>query len=300
MWMRSACGRPALSFTLPAVSLLAPTPASPSPAARLERVSVTYEDTSTPALVDLSLAIRPGEIHALVGESGSGKSTAGLAAIGLLPGEAVGVEGQIILGDQALPADSPDKFAPLRGREVGMIFQEPGTALHPAMRIGSQVAEAIHGGALGRGERRKRVAELLRSVQLAPAAGLLRAFPHHLSGGMQQRVLIAMAMANQPLLLVADEPTTALDPTTQREILDLLRSLARTRGTGVLLITHDLGIVHHYADELTVLRDGRTLEQGRTAEVLRAPAHPYTRELLAALPRPAFAAATVEEGGGLA
>lgn len=273
-----------------------PSSDAPSPAARLEGLGVTYEDTPTPALDGLSLAVRPGEIHALVGESGSGKSTAGLAAIGLLPGEAVRVEGRVILGDEVLPADAPERFAPLRGRKVAMVFQEPGTALHPAMRIGSQIAEAIHGGARGRAARRDRVAGLLRSVQLEPTPRLLRSFPHHLSGGMQQRVLIAMAMANQPLLLVADEPTTALDPTTQRDILDLIRDLARRERTGVLLVTHDLGIVHHYADELTVLRGGRTLEQGRTGDVLRAPAHPYTRELLAALPRPDFTAAPVAGG----
>lgn len=251
------------------------------PLLRFQSVSVSYTKRGQEpeaALTDFSTEIFPGEVLALVGESGSGKSTAGFAAAGLLP-ENARPTGIIQLGKIRLPTVDSSAFHRVRGRKIGFVFQEPGTALHPAMRIQSQIAEALHPSP-SQSERKGRVCELLQSVRLDPTRALLKAFPHHLSGGMQQRVVLAMALANQPDVVVADEPTTALDPTIRKGILELLRSHATDQRKAVLLITHDLGIVSHFADRVAVLRAGRLVETGPRNQILRDPRHEYTQSLL--------------------
>ncbi len=250
---------------------------------RFECVSVRYPHTppdAAPALRDFSAELLRGQVLALVGESGSGKSTAGFAAGGLLPSD-TSVEGTVFLDGTRIPVADPAAFKPFRGRRIGFVFQEPSSALHPSMRILSQVAEAFS-PPLSKQQRNGRVSALLRSVRLDPDRRLLRAYPHHLSGGMQQRVVLAMALANEPDVLIADEPTTALDPTLRRGILDLLRSQATNAGRAVLLITHDFGVVAHYADRVAVLLQGRLVETGDCREILERPVHPYTRSLIAA------------------
>ncbi|MFP4351504.1 MAG: ABC transporter ATP-binding protein [Puniceicoccaceae bacterium] len=249
---------------------------------RFENVSVRFTGAGNEvrALSSFTAAVRAGEVFALVGESGSGKSTAGFAGGGLLPADRTVVSGRISLAGEWLEAGDPRAFEPHRGRRIGFVFQEPGSALHPAMTIRAQVAEAIH-RPLGRRDRREAVRRLLRSVRLEPDRRILGAYPHHLSGGMQQRVVLAMAMANDPPALIADEPTTALDPTIRRGILDLLRAHALERRAGVLLISHDLGIVHKFSDRMAVLHQGRIVEAGSTGEILRKPRHEHTRALLA-------------------
>ena len=243
-------------------------------------VTYTGDRGEVTALDSFGLALRAGEVFALVGESGSGKSTAGFAIGGLLPPENTRVEGRISLGDFSCEAGDYRALRQLCGRRVGFVFQEPSTALHPAIRIQTQIGEAIH-ERISRGQRTDRVAALLRSVQLEPDKRLLRAYPHHLSGGMQQRVVLAMALANQPEVLVADEPTTALDPTIRREILELIQKLAHEANSGVLLITHDFGIVSHFSQRVAVLHRGQTVESGKTADLLANPREPYTQTLIA-------------------
>tara|TARA_R100000027_G_scaffold67429_1_gene66083 strand:- start:8049 stop:8867 length:819 start_codon:yes stop_codon:yes gene_type:complete len=252
------------------------------PALAFRDLSVTYcgNSSETLALDSFSAEIFPGKIFALVGESGSGKSSAGFAAGGLLPASNTRITGEISIENSPISASDASALQKKCGRQIGFVFQEPSTALHPAIRIQTQVAESIH-SSLSHSQKRDRVAELLRSVQLTPDARLLKAYPHHLSGGMQQRVVIAMAMANQPSVLIADEPTTALDPTIRKEILELIRSLAVQHRSGVLLITHDFGIVSHFADEVAVLLRGKVVESGSTQEILSSPSHPYTQTLIA-------------------
>jgi len=248
----------------------------------IEKLTVTFSGDrgDTVALDSFTLTLQAGEVLALVGESGSGKSTAGFALGGLLPAENARIEGRFSFGDFSCEASDFHSLQKICGRRIGFVFQEPSTALHPAMRIQTQVAEAIH-LRQSRPQRKERVIQLLKSVQLEPDLRLLRAFPHHLSGGMQQRVVLAMALANDPEILVADEPTTALDPTIRREVLTLIRDLALRAGSAVLLITHDFGVVSHFADRVAVLHRGRIVERGPTSQVIAQPADPYTQTLVA-------------------
>ncbi len=231
------------------------------------------------AVRNLSLRVAAGECVCLVGESGSGKSVTGMAALGLLPAALRQVAGSISFN--GAPLDPT-----LRGREIGMIFQEPTASLDPIMRVGDQIEEVllVH-GLRGRAARRARALELLRAVQLPEPERIHRAYPHQVSGGQAQRIVIAMALSFDPKLLIADEPTTALDVTTQAEILRLVRGLQRERGAGLLFITHDLGVVADIADHVIVMQHGVAVEEGPAARVLSNPSHPYTRKLLAALPR---------------
>lgn len=256
--------------------------ATTEPALKIEGLSVTYtgDRGETVALKNFSVKIQPGEVFALVGESGSGKSTAGFAAGGLLPPQNTRIEGRISLAGTTHSAADIADLQKLCGRRIGFVFQEPSSALHPSIRIKGQIAEAIHSN-FGRRERRERVCEILRSVQLDPDRRLLDAYPHHLSGGMQQRVVLAMAIANHPALLIADEPTTALDPTIRKEVLQLIRDLATRNNSAVLLITHDFGIVSHFADRVAVLLRGEVVESGPTREILTSPQNSYTRSLIA-------------------
>ncbi len=232
-------------------------------------------------LQDVDLHLPPGSITALVGESGSGKSLTALAIMGLLP-RAMRPEGQVFLDDTDLIALPERALCRIRGKRIGMIFQEPMTALNPLMSIGDQVAEVLrlHQG-LDRDTALTRARERLDRVGLAAPRFPLGLFPHELSGGQRQRVAIAMAIALRPDLLIADEPTTALDVTTQARVLDLLRDLVRDEGMALLLITHDLAVVHGLADRVAVMQRGRIVEQAPTAQIFAAPAHSYTRTLIA-------------------
>ncbi len=241
----------------------------------------------------VSLELLPGRTTALVGESGSGKSMTALAAIGLLPAGARITRGEVLLTPRdgaAAPLDlaRADEATRrrVRGREVAMVFQEPMTALNPVLTIGEQVGESVRRGGSGVGARDvpARVVAALREVGIHDAPQRLGQYPHEFSGGMRQRVLIAMALAAGPRVLLADEPTTALDAHVRARVLDLIDTAKRERGLGVLLITHDLLMARRYAADVCVMYAGRILERGEVATVLRAPAHPYTRALLRCVP----------------
>ncbi|MFD4526205.1 dipeptide ABC transporter ATP-binding protein [Streptomyces sp. NPDC058470] len=254
---------------------------------RIENLGVTFstETGAVPAVRDVSLHVRPGETLALVGESGSGKSTVALAAMGLLPGSARATGRALVDGTDVIAAAEADLIG-LRGRTASMVFQEPATALDPLTRIGAQIAEVVrnHRHVTSKDAAREAV-ELLRRVGIPDPETRASAFPFQLSGGQRQRVVIAMAIANAPSLLIADEPTTALDVTVQAEILDLLRALAADSGTGVLLVTHNMGVVADFADRVAVMLQGEVVETGPVQEVLLRPTHEYTQRLLKAVPR---------------
>ncbi len=234
---------------------------------------------------DLSLTIAPGETLGLVGESGSGKSATSLALLRLLPPSAR-VTGALSLAGQRLDILPEANIRRLRSSALAMIFQEPMTALNPVMRIGDQIAEAllVHAPKLSRIEVRRRVLAAMQEVGLPDPEARLRDYPHQFSGGQRQRILIAMALIHRPQLLIADEPTTALDVTVQAQILTLLRDLRRSHGLAMLFISHDLAVVSQIADRVAVLQHGRLIEQAAAAELFRAPQHPYTRQLLASAP----------------
>ena len=244
----------------------------------------------TRAIVDhLSISISEGESLALVGESGSGKSMTALALMGLLPEPSVTVGGGSIRfrGSDLLAMPRRERRR-ITGRDIAMIFQEPMTSLNPVMRIGDQIAEVIRAHeAAGRRAAMARAVELLAAVRMPEPAARLRAWPHQLSGGQRQRVMIAIALACRPKLLIADEPTTALDVTVQAQILSLLRELQHAMGMAMLFITHDLGVVANVADRVAVMYCGRIVESGSVRGIFRRPSHPYTRGLLACIPNTA-------------
>ena len=237
------------------------------------------------AVDGISLTVDRNEIVCLVGESGSGKSMTAHAILGLLPSKVEALQGEIRLGGRNLIGLAPRDMRALRGSSIAMIFQEPLTALNPLAKVGHQVAEAIsiHGRIADR-DVSARVTELFDQVGLPDPASIGAAYPFQLSGGQRQRVMIAMALANDPQLLIADEPTTALDVTTQRQILDLILSLQKKRDMGVLFITQDIGVVADIADRVVVLRHGKVVEEGAAAAVLDRPQTDYTRDLLDAVP----------------
>ncbi|MDT0482479.1 MULTISPECIES: ABC transporter ATP-binding protein [Streptomyces] len=256
----------------------------------IEDLGVTFstETGDVPAVRGVSLHVRPGETLALVGESGSGKSTVALAAMGLLPGNAR-ASGRVAVDGTEIVGASEASLARLRGRTASMVFQEPATALDPLTRVGAQIAEVVRNHRdVSRSEAAREAVELLRRVGIPEPERRASAFPFQLSGGQRQRVVIAMAIANSPSLLIADEPTTALDVTVQAEILDLLRRLAADSGTGVLLVTHNMGVVADFADRVAVMLRGEVVETGPVEQVLLRPEHAYTRGLLAAVPRLRF------------
>ena len=239
------------------------------------------------AVDGVSLTVARGETVCIAGESGCGKSVTALSVMGLLPDSAQIESGAIRFNGVDLLGLPPRERRGLRGRALAMIFQEPMTALNPVQSVGRQIAEvfAIHGTA-GRAEARAKVLALLRQVKIPDPERRYDEYPHQLSGGMKQRVMIAMALANRPELLIADEPTTALDVTIQAQVLHLLSELQRELGTGIVFVTHDLAVVAEIADRVVVMYGGRVVEQGSVFDVLERPAHPYTRGLLAARPRP--------------
>ncbi len=258
----------------------------------LELRNLTVEFPGSPrpltAVHDLSFGIARGEVLGLVGESGSGKSVTSLAIMRLLPPQA-SVRGEILFGGdgeaQNLLTLEPEPMRILRGSRISMIFQEPMTALNPVMRVGEQIAEAVRAHAIvSKKDSLDRAVEALKEVAIDDPARRSRDYPHQLSGGMRQRVMIAMAIVNRPELLIADEPTTALDVTIQAQILDLLTEIRLKFGLTMLFISHDLAVVSQVADRVAVMYAGNLVELGPRTEIFRAPAHPYTRGLLKAVP----------------
>ncbi|MHA3980537.1 dipeptide ABC transporter ATP-binding protein [Halovulum sp. GXIMD14794] len=237
------------------------------------------------AIEDVSLSIGRGEIHGLVGESGAGKSTIGAAIIGLLQSPGYVADGTLTLGETDLRALSPSQAHQIRGKRISMIFQDPQTSLNPLMTIEDQLVETMQAHEdVSRAEAKARAIALLEEIGIRDAETRVKAYPHQFSGGMRQRVVIALALCTNPELIIADEPTTALDVAVQNQVLDLIRRLADTRGIGFLLITHDIGVIARISDRVTVLRNGKVMEAGATPDVLGRPQHPYTRALLDAVP----------------
>jgi peptide/nickel transport system ATP-binding protein len=238
-----------------------------------------------PIVDDVGLRIEQGRVLALVGESGSGKSITALSILRLVPKPGRVDGGRIRLGETSLLELSVPAMRDVRGGQISMIFQEPMTSLNPVMRVGDQVVEAIllH-ERIGKAAARARTRDLFAQVGVPDAEQRLDAYPHQLSGGLKQRVMIAMALSTRPRLLIADEPTTALDVTIQAQILRLLRDLQREFRTSILLITHDLAIVNELADRIAVMYAGKIVEEGSREEILTTPRHPYTQGLLASMP----------------
>ncbi|WP_043662955.1 ABC transporter ATP-binding protein [Streptomyces xylophagus] len=238
-----------------------------------------------PAVRGVGLTLERGEVLGLVGESGSGKSATALAVLGLLPGNAV-VRGSVRLDGQELVGASDKQLTRIRGSRVSMVFQDPLSAFTPVYRIGDQVAEAVRAHQdVSREQALERAVELLDLVGIPEPALRARAFPHEFSGGMRQRAMIAMAMANDPDVILADEPTTALDVTIQAQVLDVLRTAQRETGAAMLLVSHDLGVIAGAADRVAVMHEGRVVESGTAVDVFTRPQEPYTKQLLAAVPR---------------
>jgi len=259
-----------------------------TPVLDVQDLSVTFstEGRTTCAVDELSYQLSEGEILGMVGESGCGKSVSAMALVGLLPTSAQ-IAGVAQFGpDDLLNADSA-RLAELRGRDIAVVFQDSMGSLNPVLTVGRQIGEVVrrHQGA-SRGEARERARELLELVEIPAADRRLREYPHQLSGGMRQRVAIAMALACRPRLLIADEPTTALDVTVQAGIMDLLRGLRDQLSMSILLITHDLGVVADSADRVVVMYAGRNVETAGVREIFHAPQHPYTAGLLGAAPFP--------------
>jgi oligopeptide/dipeptide ABC transporter ATP-binding protein len=245
-----------------------------------------FTDVGEVRAVDgVSFSVEPGKLMGLVGESGSGKTASVLSIMRLLPESARIIGGEVIFEDQDLLKLSEPEMRHVRGARIAMIFQEPMTSLNPVFTIGSQIGEAVRlHQHTNRAETRNRTIEALRMVGIADPERRIDDYPHQLSGGMRQRVMIAMALSCNPRLLIADEPTTALDVTIQAQILDLIRELQVRLGLAVILVTHDLGIVAEYADDVTILYAARVMEQAPTAELFRNPLNPYTRGLLESIP----------------
>ncbi len=239
-----------------------------------------------PAVSGLNLEIRPGEMTALVGESGCGKTVTALTIMGLLPGTARVAGGRVMFRDRDLLGMKENSWDQLRGKEISMIFQEPMTALNPLMRVGDQIAETarLHGAT--KKEARAGALEMMEQAGLPDAERLYREYPHMLSGGQRQRVMIAAALMGRPSLLIADEPTTALDVTIQAQIMELLRDMNRKLGTAVLLISHDLSVVRRVCARVNVMYAGRVVESGPTEQVLSGAWHPYTEGLIESVPSP--------------
>jgi oligopeptide/dipeptide ABC transporter ATP-binding protein len=270
-----------------------------APLLGIERLAVSFpaEGGRVPVVDRVELEIAPGETLALVGESGCGKSVTALAMMRLVPrpgriepGSRIVFDGRDLL---VLPVT---EMRSLRGGKIGMIFQEPMTSLNPVTTVGAQVEEAIRlHTKLSAAEARRRTIDLFQTVGIPDPGLRVDAFPHQLSGGLKQRVMIAMAMAMRPRLLICDEPTTALDATIRAQILELIRNLAATTGTAVLIITHDFGVVNVVADRVAVMYAGQIVEEGTREELLGRPKHPYTQGLLRSIPRPEARGGRLEE-----
>ena len=257
-----------------------------TPLLDVQHLTVAFErpGSALMAVDDVSLTIEAGETLGLVGESGSGKSVTALAILRLLqrPGRVIG--GQILFEGRDLLRLPESDMQAIRGSRISLIFQEPMSALNPTMRVGDQIAEALTSHGVGKDDARRRVVELLEAVRITDAAKRSRDYPHQLSGGMRQRVMIAIALACRPPLVIADEPTTALDVTIQAQVLEMLGELKERFNLALLLITHDFGVIAEMADRVAVMRGGQIVEQGPVRQILREPSHEYTQRLLRAVP----------------
>jgi oligopeptide transport system ATP-binding protein len=249
------------------------------------RVEFGHLPAAVQAVHRVSFSVEAGETVAVVGESGSGKSVTGLAIMGLVDPPGRITEGDVRLAGKPLMALSESEYRRLRGNDLAMVFQDPLSALNPVQRVGAQIAEAARVHGASKANARARALEMLERVGVVPAARMARAFPHELSGGMRQRVMLAMALVNRPQVLIADEPTTALDVTTQAQILELIAELQREMGLALVIVSHDLGVVAGIADRVLVMYAGRIVEEGPADRVFAAAGHPYTRGLLASVPR---------------
>ncbi|GAB4068763.1 ABC transporter ATP-binding protein [Ancylobacter sonchi] len=260
----------------------------PTPLIDIRDLRVTFNTPRGPAeaICGVDLSLKPGEVLGIVGESGSGKSVAMMALMHLLPPSAT-ITGSVTFHGRELVGAPRAEMDRLRGAKIGMIFQDPLTAFNPVLTVGAQIVEALrlHDAALSKRAAWDRAVELLAEVAIPQPDRRAAQYPHEFSGGMRQRAMIAMAIANRPELLIADEPTTALDVTVQAQIMDVLHKLREERGIGLILITHDLGVVAGAADRIAVMYSGRIVEQGTVDDVFYASRHPYTRGLIAALPR---------------
>ena len=251
------------------------------------RVSFATEDGIVRAVDGVTFSIERGEVVAIVGESGSGKSVTAMTLMGLTRGENARIEGTAMFDGQELVSASEAELQKIRGGSIAMVFQDPMSSLDPVYRIGKQIVEQIrvHERSVSKEQAMDRAAELMERVGVPRAAERLRSYPHEFSGGMRQRVMIAMALSCSPKLLIADEPTTALDVTIQAQILDELRELRSETDAGIILVTHDLGVVADIADRIVVMYAGRVVEQGTLDELFYDPQHPYTWGLLGSIPR---------------
>jgi len=261
---------------------------APTPTLSIEALSVGVRqaDQSAKRVVDeVGFTIEPGEMLALVGESGSGKTMIGRAVLGLLPPVARIEAGRIVFQGKDLARASQEDLRRVRGRDIGMVFQEPMVSLNPALTVGFQMMEALRlHHRLPAAEARTRALEMLERVKIADPSGCFRAYPHQYSGGMRQRIMLASVLVMRPALLIADEPTTALDALIQKEVMDIMAALTRDFGTSVLLVSHDLGMVASYADRVVMLRQGKVVEEGASERILLEPKHEYTKMLLESLP----------------
>ncbi len=260
---------------------------SPRPVLNVENLTTTFdtEDGLVKAVTDVSLHVMPGEVLAIVGESGSGKSVTALSIMRLLPNTAV-TTGTANLDGTDLLALSEKEMRRVRGRDIAMVFQDPMTALNPVFTVGNQIAEAIRvHNDVPKKVAYDRAAELLDLVGIPEASQRVKAYPHEFSGGMRQRAMIAMAIANDPMLLIADEPTTALDVTIQAQVLEVMTTVQEATGAAMILITHDLGLVAGVADRVQVMYAGKVFETGETRDVYYHSRNPYTRGLMSSIPR---------------
>lgn len=246
-------------------------------------VEFSLREKRTPILQNISLSVDEGEFVALVGESGSGKTMTSLATMHLLPENICMTGGEILLGGKNISSMDEKEFRAISGKEISMIFQEPMTSLNPLIRVGKQIEESglIHG--MKKDEARNKAAELARLSGLSDTERILRSFPHELSGGMKQRIMIASSLMNSPRLLIADEPTTALDVSTQEEIIHILQNLRKQRNTAMLLISHDLSVVKKLCSRVYIMYKGRIVESGSTEEIFKNPRHEYTTALVQAV-----------------
>jgi peptide/nickel transport system ATP-binding protein len=270
------------------VSAVAPDPPAEGPLLSVEdlRVSFRTDDGIVHAVDGISYTVQPGKTLGIVGESGSGKTVSSLTMLGLTRSRRSKIEGRIMFQGEDMVTMDDEHLRRVRGNDLAMIFQDPLSALHPFYKVGAQLVEAMQAHrSIGRSAAKTRAADLLELVGIPDPKRRVDQYPHEFSGGMRQRVMIAMALANEPKLLVADEPTTALDVTVQAQILALLQDLQDRLGTAIIIITHDLGVVAEIADDIAVMYAGRIVERGSTADIFRAPQHPYTWGLLSSIPR---------------
>ncbi|MGN0630500.1 MAG: ATP-binding cassette domain-containing protein, partial [Ruminococcus sp.] len=254
----------------------------------VKNLTITFHDGKKPQTVvdNLSFSVEKGEILGLVGESGSGKTMTALASAGLIFSADAEIKGQILIDGKDILSLSPKQLAEIRGSEIGMIFQEPMTSLDPAKKIGWQIEESLmlH-TKLSKTDRRVMALKAIKEAGLAETERIYNSYPHQLSGGQRQRVMIAAAMASEPKLLLADEPTTALDVTVQKQILSLLRSQCIAHGIAVLFISHDLSLVRTLCEKMIVMQEGKAIEKGLSEDIFLRPEMPYTKELISAVPK---------------